>query len=229
MSGPDFSHVETWLFDLDNTLYPSSCDLFAQIDVRMTAYVARLLGIDAAEARALQKRYYVDYGTTLSGLIARHGVDARDYLDYVHDIDLTVVPENPTLDRLLAQLPGRKLVFTNGSFAHAENVVARIGIAHHFDDIFDIEAAEFIPKPAPESFQRLLHRTGLAPGRAAMFDDLARNLKEAHTLGMTTVWIRSAKSWAPPGAGDEDLGHVHHETDDLTAFLATVRCAARTG
>lgn len=213
-----FEHVETWLFDLDNTLYPSSCDLFAQIDARMTSYITRLLDLPAEEARRLQKHYYREHGTTLSGLMARHRVDPRDYLAFVHDIDVSVVPPNPALDEALARLPGRKVIFTNGSVSHAQNVVDRLGITQHFSAIFDIEAAGYLPKPAPATYARLIDATATRPRAAAMFDDIALNLKAAHALGMTTVWIRTMRDYSPGGEPHEG-DHIHHAADDLTLFL----------
>ncbi len=223
---PDLSHVDTWIFDLDNTLYPAECQLFAQIDRRMTAFMEARLGLAPDEARRRQKQFYADYGTTLSGLMIEHGVAPGDFLGYVHDIDVTAVPANPELAERIANLPGRRLVFTNGSVAHAENVMNQLGVAALFDDIFDIAAAGFTPKPKRAAYDLFVNRYGVAPARAAMFEDLAQNLAEPHALGMTTVLVCSQAEWlndepagkrpARPGDVHE---HVHHVTDDLTTFL----------
>jgi putative hydrolase of the HAD superfamily len=214
--------IETWLFDLDNTLYPASCRLFDQIHRRMTEYVAGLLNVDFDEARARQRQYLNEHGTTLRGLMNVHGIDPAPFLDYVHEIDLSPVPPNVELGAALAALPGRKIVFTNGSVRHAERVLARLGIDHHFPDVFDIEAASFMPKPDPETYATLVRRFGIEPRRAAMVEDMARNLVPAAALGMTTVWVRSEADWAKEGARSD---HIHYVVDDLTAFLIAAGAA----
>ncbi len=226
-----FADVDLWIFDLDNTLYPAECNLFRQIDARMAAFIEARLNLAHADARKLQKDYYVRYGTTLSGLMREHGVAPGDFLDFVHDIDASVVPRNPTLRANIDALPGRKFVFTNGTVAHAENVLARIGLTDLFADIFDIEAAAYTPKPHREAYDRFLGRAGAAPERAAMFEDIAHNLAEPHARGMTTVLVASDAPWMddePPEkrpahrAEAIDADHVHHVTDDLTDFLRRI-------
>ncbi len=216
-----FDHIEAWVFDLDNTLYPSECDLFAQIDVRMSEFVANYLGLDLAEARRIQKQYYYDHGTTLSGLIKLHNLKPEEFLEYVHDIDLSPVPANPQLDQELEALPGRKIVFTNGSRTHAENVLNHLSITHHFDAIIDIAASDYIPKSQPRAFELFLEQSLVEPKRAAMFDDLHSNLAPAKELGMTTVWLKTHKDWSN-GKGErsaEPPDHVDHATENLTSFL----------
>lgn len=212
-------HVETWLFDLDNTLYPAACNLFSQVDRRMGEFICDLLDLPPPDARALQKRYFREHGTTLRGLMTVHGIDPAAFLDYVHDIDVTVVPVQPALDRALGRLEGRKVIFTNGSVAHAERVTARLGIAHHFEAVWDIVASDFVPKPDPGPYRRLVERHGLAPAATAMVEDMAKNLKPAHDLGMTTVWVRTDSDWALPADDDR---HVHHVVDDLPEWLEAV-------
>ncbi len=228
---PDFTHVRAWVFDLDNTLYPSECDLFAQIDARMRAFVARALDLSEDEARLVQKRYYAEHGTTLKGLMTHHGVAPQAYLDFVHDIDLGVVAPDAVLRARIAALPGRKIVFTNGSRAHAERVLARRGLDGLFEHCFDIVAAGYEPKPALAAFARMIEVCGVAPDRAAMFEDLPRNLAPAHALGFTTVLVRTHYDWshepeaarpAGPGAAPD---FAHYVTDDLTGFLGAVRIA----
>ena len=222
MSG--FSHVESWVFDLDNTLYPASCRLFDQIDVRMGDFVSRLLGVDHAEAKRRQKEMFYKYGTTLRGLMTEHGIRPDDFLDYVHDIDHSPVPQNRQLDAALHALPGRKLIFTNGTVAHAEKVLSRIGITHHFGDIFDIVHSDFIPKPGEEPYRAFVRQTGIVPGSSAMFEDIARNLEVPHALGMTTVLVVSPDNGDAEhlnrASGGVAQHHIHHVTDDLPAFLA---------
>lgn len=216
---PDLSHVETWVFDLDNTLYPAECNLFAQVDRRMTEFIADFLGLPPEEARRLQKDYFRAHGTTLNGLMAVHGLTPAAFLDYVHDIDLSPVAPCPELDRILHRLPGRKLIYTNGSTAHAERVLARLGVERHFDDIFDIVAADYVPKPSPAPYARLVERGCFAPRGAVMFDDIAKNLRAAFDLGMTTVWIRTRSAWSGAHEPDEPQDHIHHVAEDLLSFL----------
>ncbi len=219
-----FSHVDVWVFDLDNTLYPASCNLFDQVDRRIGEFVARELGLDPDEARRVQKQYFRDYGTTLRGMMERHRVAPQAFLDYVHAIDVTPVPPSPALDAALAGLPGRKVIFTNGSVAHAERVMERLGVARHFAEVFDIAAADYLPKPEPATYARMVARHDIDPHAAAMLDDLPRNLAPAAALGMTTVWVRTDSPWAQDGAEGE---HIHHVADDLTAWLEDAIAARR--
>lgn len=205
-----------WLFDLDNTLYPASSRLFDQVDSLISQYVAELLGVDVAEARQLQKKYFREHGTTLTGLMALHKVDPHHYLDFVHNLDLSPISPSPALAAVLARLPGRKLVYTNGSVAHAERVMDRLGVRAPFEAIFDIVASDFVPKPHHDSYRKLLERHGVRPHSSVMVEDLPRNLLPAHALGMTTVLVRSDSPWAHEGA---DGDHIHHVTDDLVAWL----------
>lgn len=216
---PDLSHVEHWVFDLDNTLYPAECNLFAQVDVRIGDYICRTLDIPYDEARRIQKGFFRTYGTTMRGLMTEYGVDPDDFLDYVHDIDHAPVPHSPALDRALESLPGVKYIFTNGSVAHAEKVMDRLGVAHHFDAIFDIAAADYQPKPADHFYDRFLERHAVEPSRAVLVEDLAVNLKPAHERGMTTVHVITDHAYAMEG---HDQPFIHHRTDDLVAWLEAV-------
>jgi putative hydrolase of the HAD superfamily len=217
-------HIDCWIFDLDNTLYPASCNLFDQVDRRIGEFIADLLQVDAAEARRLQKQYFQEYGTTLRGLMTHHGMTPAAFLDYVHAIDVTPVPQSPALGQALAALEGRKLIFTNGSVAHAERVMARLGVGHHFEGVFDIVAADYQPKPNPATYAAMIARHGVDPRAAAMFEDLPRNLVPAHALGMTTVLVRTDVDWAQDGAEGE---HIHHVTDDLVAWLEAAAALRR--
>lgn len=207
---------ETWVFDLDNTLYPERCNLFAQIDRKMGDFISRELGLDYDEARVLQKRYFHDHGTTLNGLMHHHDTKPEEFLDFVHDIDYSPILRDERLDASLSELPGRKLVFTNGTVRHARSVLERLGIGHHFDGIFDIVAANFRPKPNPEPYRSLLNVFEIEPAQSVMVEDMAKNLKEPAALGMTTVWVRTREDWSSMGS---EGGHVHHITDDLSDWL----------
>jgi putative hydrolase of the HAD superfamily len=210
-------HVTDWIFDLDNTLYPARCNLFSQVDRRIGLFIEGLLGLDQPAARDLQKRYFREHGTTLRGLMTHHGIDPQAFLHFVHEIDVAPVPPSPALDAALAALPGRKFVFTNGSVAHADRVMARLGVAHHFDGIFDIVAADYRPKPDPATYHSLIACHGINPARAAMIEDLPRNLRPAAALGMVTVLVLTGEEWAMT---DEAGDHIHHVTDDLVGWLS---------
>ena len=226
-----FGHVETWVFDLDNTLYPHHL-LWQQVDDRIRAYVAEFLKVTADEAFRVQKDYYKRYGTTMRGLMTEHGLDPDAYLDYVHKIDHSPLEPNPALGDALEKLPGRKLILTNGTVAHADAVLKRLEIDKHFEDVFDIVAAELEPKPKAVTYERFLKRHCVDPRKASMFEDLSRNLEVPHTLGMTTVLVVPSgqrevfrEEWELEGRGDP---HVDHVTDDLAGFLAKVRTMAAT-
>ena len=212
-----FAHIDAWIFDLDNTLYPASCNLFAQIDVRMGAFVSELLDLPRNEARRLQKQYFRDHGTTLNGLMTNHGIDPSDFLDFVHDIDYSPVERDHRLENALDRLPGRKLIFTNGTVKHAEAVLDRLTIADRFDAIYDIVASDYVPKPHPDPYDKLLAEHAIEPVGSVMVEDMAKNLRHPAALGMHTVWVMTEAVWAHPQDGDDD--HIHHRTDDLAAWL----------
>ncbi|MGB8817357.1 MAG: pyrimidine 5'-nucleotidase, partial [Rhizobiaceae bacterium] len=172
----DFGHVTSWVFDLDNTLYPHHSNLFSQIDVKMTSYVAQLLKLPREEARKIQKQFYLEHGTTLKGLMINHEIDPDDFLEKVHDIDYSWLEPNPALGEAILALPGRKFIFTNGNRSHAENAARQLGILHHFEDVFDIVAADLMPKPGRHPYERFLAKHAVDASQAAMFEDLARNL-----------------------------------------------------
>ncbi len=210
---------ETWVFDLDNTLYPASSSLFPQIHKRMGLFIADALKVDAATADTLQRKYYREHGTTLRGLMLAHKIEPDIFLEYVHQIDCAVLPAAPRLDAALARIPGRKLVFTNGSERHAENVLNHLSLSHHFDGVFDIKAADYVPKPAVETYHKMIERFDFDPKGAVMFEDLAHNLTAAAELGMTTVWVREEGHSFAEGPEPEDLSFIHHVTDDLAGWI----------
>ena len=221
-----FGKVETWVFDLDNTLYPHHLRLWQQVDERIRAYVSDFLKVSKDEALRLQKDYYKRYGTTMRGMMAEHGMSPDAYLDFVHRIDHSPLEPNPQLGAALEKLPGRKLILTNGTRKHADAVMRRLDIHHHFEDVFDIAAANLDPKPLPQVYKRFLARHGVDPAKAAMFEDLARNLETPHALGMTTVLVVPEgqrevlrEAWELEG---RDAPYVDHLTDDLTRFLEEI-------
>lgn len=227
-----FGEIETWVFDLDNTLYSHHLNLWQQVDERIRDYISNFLKVPRDEAFRLQKDYYKRYGTSMRGMMTEHGMDPDAYLDFVHKIDHSPLEPNPALGSAIEKLPGRKLILTNGTRKHADAVMGRLAIDHHFEDVFDIIAAELEPKPSPQTYDRFLARHNVDPRKAAMFEDLARNLSVPHALGMTTVLVVPEgtrevfrEQWELEG---RDEAHVDHVTDDLAGFLAALT-AAKTG
>ena len=211
MAKHDFQHVDTWVFDLDNTLYPVSVRLFDQIDAKMTDFVMRVTGADHAESDRLRHGYWRQYGTTLAGLMAHHQVDPVPYLIEVHDIDFSVLTPDPALRRGIEALPGRRIVYTNGSAPYARKVIEARGLDGLFDAVYGVEDADYLPKPQEGAFAKVFGKDGLDTTRAAMFEDDERNLKVPHARGMKTVLVTPE-----PAAFD----HVHYHTDDLAGFLS---------
>ena len=225
----EFTHVDTWVFDLDNTLYPHHLNLWQQVDDRIRAYIADFLKIGRDEAFRVQKDYYKRYGTSMRGLMTEHGMKPDDFLDFVHQIDHSPLEPNPILGAAIERLPGRKLILTNGTRKHADAVMRRLEIHEHFEDVFDIIAADLEPKPLPQTYEKFLKKHGVDPARAAMFEDLSRNLAVPHVLGMTTVLVVPEGSrevfreaWEMEG---RDAAHVDHVTDDLAGFLERILSA----
>ncbi len=214
---PALSHVSSWIFDLDNTLYPASARLFDQIDVKMGDYISRLLSVDRGEARRVQKAFFHSHGTTLSGLMEAHGVEPNDFLDYVHDIDLAVIDEDRALVEAIAALPGRKFVFTNGDASYAGRVLERLGLGASFEAVHDIHACNYIPKPDPRSYAEMCAALAIDPERALFVEDMARNLKPAKALGMTTVWVNNGSE---RGSHQADEAYIDIEIAAVTPWLA---------
>jgi len=222
----DFGNVETWVFDLDNTLYPHHLNLWQQVDERIRAYVSDFLKVSKDEAFRLQKDYYKRYGTTMRGMMAEHGMSPDAYLDFVHKIDHSPLEPNPQLGAALEKLPGRKLILTNGTRKHADAVMKKLAVHEHFEAVFDIIAAELEPKPSKATYERFLKLHDVDPHKAAMFEDLARNLEAPHALGMRTVLVVPEgqrevfrEDWELQG---RDAPHVDYVTDDLAGFLKDI-------
>jgi putative hydrolase of the HAD superfamily len=223
-----FASIDTWVFDLDNTLYPAGSDLWPRIDARITLWMMRHSGLDGLSSRALQKFYYQHYGTTLRGLMVADGIDPTEFLAFVHDIDRSSIVAAPELAAAIAALPGRRLILTNGSRRHAEETAAALGLAGLFEDVFDIVSGDLVPKPEPDAYHRFLARHGVDPVRAAMFEDIPRNLAVPKALGMTTILV------VPPAAAlatreafeivsEEVPEFIDYMTTDLAGFLRTIR------
>nr|MEA2798642.1 putative hydrolase of the superfamily [Phenylobacterium sp.] len=212
----DLRHVDTWLFDLDNTLYPAESGFMGEIERRMTSYVERITGLPRDEAYRLQKKYLAEYGLTLGGLVEHHGVDPHDYHAIFDDLPLESLAHNPELVAAIARLPGRRLIFTNANDVHAERVLARLGLSHLFDDVFHIGLAAYVPKPSRVAFERMDAAHGIDPKVTAFFEDSERNLEPAAELGMTTVLVG-------PNAPASTAPFVDYKTDNLASFLSDAR------
>jgi putative hydrolase of the HAD superfamily len=212
----DPSRVETWIFDLDNTLYHVSPEMHGEVDELLGSFVSRFLGVDRTEARRIQKAYFHEFGMTLCGLIERHGLDPEEYFEHMLRADLSAIGPDPELVAAIAALDGRKVVYSNAPSAHVRQVLEQIGLAPQIDAVHDIEAAGFTPKPARSAYEELCRRHDIAPERAVMVDDIPRNLEPAAEIGMTTVWKKTDAEWA---VGADVSGYVHHVTDDLLAWL----------
>lgn len=214
--GCPLGEIETWIFDLDNTLYPASCRLFDQVQQRMNDYIRNRFGLGAEEAAELRRTYFREHGTTLRGLMTVDRIDPHEFLAFVHEIDVSCVPPDPALVAAMSRLRGRKIIHTNGSVRHAERLLDHLGLTRSFSGIIDIAAAEFDPKPSLAGYNLLLRRHQVDPRRALMVEDIARNLAPAAELGMTTAWMRNGLDWA---ASESDADYIHHVVDDLAGFL----------
>ena len=211
--------IGDWIFDLDNTIYPAKTNLFRRVSVRITEFVASHYNVPANDARVIQKDLFHRYGTTMRGMMSEENIQPDVYLNYVHDIDVSDLNHDMELNDLLEGLPGRKHIFTNGTVPHAENILSAYGVSHHFDQIFDIVAANYIPKPDQHAFDCFMKQTGIDPNSAVMIEDMAANLRPAAALGMRTVWLASDIEWASRGS---DEPFVHYKANDLKGFLRSL-------
>jgi len=210
-------NAETWIFDLDNTLYSVKTNLFSQIDWKMTQFVSEYLKLELEEARLLQKQYFKQFGTTMRGMMKLHNVNPKVFLNYVHDIDLTPILRQPQLNTALENLPGRKVIFTNASEPHARRIICRLGIEAHFQAIFDIVDSEYLPKPAPQAYKKLCHDLIIDPTRAVMVDDMVGNLEPAYNMGMKTVLIDTGTEWS---SNDNSSTHINYSVKNLARWLS---------
>ena len=211
--------IKYWIFDLDNTLYSGKTRVFEQIDKKMSKYISEKLNITVEEARKIQKNYFHEYNTTLNGMIKNHKIDANEFLEFVHDIDIDFLKKDEKLAEEMKKLEGKKIIFTNGSKKHAINVTRRIGIEQYFDGIFDIVDSDFIPKPSIEPYKKLVEKHKIDPKLSVLVEDIARNLKPAYEMGMKTVWIENNEPWA---AKFSDSDFINYRTTNLTEFLKKI-------
>ena len=215
----DLSKIKFWLFDLDNTLYSGDTKVFDQVDKKMSKFISEKLNVSLEEAKKIQKNYFHEYNTTLNGMIKNHDIDAKEFLEFVHDVDLEFLKEDEPLKTEIEKLKGKKIIFTNGSRAHASNVTSRIGIEQLFDGVFDIVDSDFYPKPSIEPYKKIIENYKIVPEYCIFFEDIARNLKPAYELGMKTVWIENNEPWAAKYSDEE---FVNYKTESLTKFLKEI-------
>jgi putative hydrolase of the HAD superfamily len=215
----ELTKIKYWLFDLDNTLYSGDTKVFDQVDKKMSKFISEKLKVSIEEAKKIQKNYFHEYNTTLNGMIKNHEIDADEFLDFVHDVDLDFLKADKPLEQEISNLVGKKFIFTNGSKAHASNVTKRIGIEKLFDGVFDIVESDFIPKPSIEPYKKIIEKYKIEPQYSIFIEDIARNLKPAHELGMKTVWIKNDEPWA---AEFSDSNFINYKTDNLAKFLKEI-------
>ena len=215
----ELKKIKYWLFDLDNTLYSGDTKVFDQVDKKMSFYISKKLNISLEEAKKIQKNYFQEYNTTLNGMIKNHKINAEEFLDFVHDVDLNFLKRDLNLQNEISNLIGKKYIFTNGSKAHASNVTKRIGIENLFDGVFDIVDSDFVPKPSIEPYKKIIQKYGIDPEYCIFIEDIARNLKPAHELGMKTVWIINDEPWAAKFSNEN---FINYKTDNLSDFLRRI-------
>jgi len=212
-------NIKYWLFDLDNTLYSGQTKVFDQVDKKMSSFISKKLNIPVEEAKKIQKEYFHKYSTTLSGMMKHHNIDANEFLEFVHDVNLDFLKEDKDLEIEISRIKGKKIIFTNGSKAHAKNVTKKIGIDKLFDGVFDIVESNFIPKPSLEAYKMLIQKYKIEPQYCILVEDIARNLKPAHELGMKTVWIKNDEPWAAEFSNEK---FINYRTENLTSFLKEI-------
>ena len=215
----ELTKIKYWIFDLDNTLYSGDTKVFDQVDKKMSKFISEKLKVSIEEAKVIQKNYFHEYNTTLNGMIKNHNIDANEFLEFVHDVDLNFLKADKPLEREISNLEGKKFIFTNGSKAHVSNVTKRIGIEKLFDGVFDIVESDFIPKPSIEPYKKIIEKFKIEPQYSIFIEDIARNLKPAYELGMKTVWIKNDEPWA---AKFSDSDFINYKTDNLAKFLKEV-------
>ena len=214
-----FQSIKYWIFDLDNTLYSGKTRVFEQVSNKMTKYISNKLNVNLSEAKRIQTNYFHKYNTTLNGLIKNHKIDANEFLDFVHDIDIDFLKKDLKLNEELEKLSAKKIIFTNGSKKHASNVCRKIGIEQHFDDVFDIVDANFMPKPEVKPYKKIVEKHKIDPKLCVFVEDIARNLKPAYEMGMTTVWIENDEPWAKKFS---DSNFINYKTNNLSEFLKKI-------
>ena len=216
----DLLHIKYWLFDLDNTLYSGDTKVFDQVDKRMSKYISSKLNVSIEEAKKIQKNYFHEYNTTLNGMIKNHEIDAKEFLDFVHDIDLSFLEKDTALRYELENINLRKFVFTNGSQNHVKHITTTLGIDDQFEGIFDIVDAEYHPKPEAKAFDLMIEKFKIDPKETLYIEDIAKNLSIGKERGTITAWLINDEEW---GKKESDKEYIDYKIENLTLFLKEIR------
>ena len=208
--------IKYWIFDLDNTLYSGQTKVFSEVDKKMSAFISKKMNVDLIKAKEIQKKYFYEYGTTLSGLMKQDGIDPHDFLDFVHDIDISWLPKDLKLREELIKIKEKKYIFTNGSHAHVENIIKQLGIDGLFDGAFDIVDANFVPKPHADPYKKIIKKFDIDPTKSILIEDIAHNLEQAKNLGMKTCWLENDEAFAKK---DADKTYIDYKIKSLPSFL----------
>ncbi len=215
----DLIDIKYWIFDLDNTLYNGQTKVFSEVDKKMSTYISKKLNISLIEAKDLQKKYFYENGTTLSGLMKHNNIDPYEFLEFVHEIDISWLPKDKLLRNELIKIKEKKIIFTNGSHSHVRNVTEQLGISDLFDGTFAITDANFIPKPFKEPYKKLIKKFNIEPAKSILIEDIAHNLEQAKNLGMKTCWLENEETFAKKGA---DKPYIDYKIKNLPSFLQKI-------
>ena len=212
-------NIKYWIFDLDNTLYSGQTKVFSEVDKKMSSFISKKMKVDLIKAKEIQKKYFYEYGTTLSGLMKQDGIDPNDFLEFVHDIDISWLPKDLKLKEELIKIKEKKYIFTNGSHAHVENITKQLGIDGLFDGAFDIVDANFVPKPHADPYNKIVEKFNIDPTKSILIEDIAHNLEQAKNLGMKTCWLENEESFAKK---DADKPYIDYKIKNLPSFLQEI-------
>ncbi|MDC0031366.1 pyrimidine 5'-nucleotidase [Candidatus Pelagibacter sp.] len=211
--------IKYWIFDLDNTLYSGQTKVFSEVDKKMSAFISEKMNVDLVKAKEIQKKYFYEYGTTLSGLMKKDNIDPHNFLEFVHNIDISWLPKDLKLKEELIKIKEKKYIFTNGSHAHVENVTKQLGINGLFDGAFDIVDADFVPKPHIDPYKKIIKKFNIEPTKSILIEDIAHNLEQAKNLGMKTCWLENEEVFAKK---DADKPYIDYKIKNLPSFLQEI-------
>ena len=211
--------IKCWIFDLDNTLYSGQTKVFSEVDKKMSTFISKKMDVDLVKAKEIQKKYFYEYGTTLSGLMKQDSIDPHEFLEFVHDIDISWLPKDLKLKDELIKIKEKKYIFTNGSHAHVKNVTKQLGIDGLFDGAFDIVDANFVPKPHIDPYKKIIDKFKIEPTKSILIEDIAHNLEQAKNLGMKTCWLENEEAFAKK---DADKPYIDYKIKNLPSFLQEI-------
>ena len=211
--------IKYWIFDLDNTLYSGQTKVFSEVDKKMSTFISKKMNVDLVKAREIQKKYFYEYGTTLSGLMKQDDINPHDFLEFVHDIDISWLPKDLKLKEELLKIKEKKYIFTNGSHAHVENITKQLGIDGLFDGAFDIVDANFVPKPHIDPYKKIIEKFNIDPTKSILIEDIAHNLEQAKNLGMKTCWLENEEAFAKK---DANKPYIDYKIKNLPSFLQEI-------